>query len=92
MSEVCHVCVRGAQRCYVRRGCCYPAPHLAVRDCGLNPRVWIHLQGEKGGCAKGFGEIWPESRGTSAIYAHDGMRVAWPAAILRGVFDTSSTP
>ena len=46
-----------------------PAPHLAVRDCGLNPRVWTHLQGEKGGCAKGFGEIWPESRGTLCNFA-----------------------
>ena len=92
MSEVRHVCVRGAWRCLVPRGCCHPAPHLAVRDCGLNPRAGTHLQGEKGGCAKGFGEIWPESRGTSAIYAHDGMRVSRLAATLPGVLDTSSPP
>ena len=74
------------------RGCCHPAPHLAVRDCGLNPCAWAYLQGEKEGYAKGFGEIWLGSRGTFAIYAHDGMRVSRLAATLPGVLDTSSTP
>ena len=92
MSAVSRVGARGAWRCLVPRGCHHPAPHLAVRACGSNPCVLAYLQHQKEGYAKGYGEFWPRSRGTSAIFAHDGMRVSRPAITLAGVLYTSSPP